>query len=68
MNGKKIILNGLIVAAAIALIAFIPSAGNLILSWLVPPRLYIVIGVAIFIVLWKILEELRKKNERNDNE
>ena len=68
MNWKKILTNGLLIAVLIALVAIIPDAGNRILSWLFPPRLYILIGVAIFIILWKILIELRNKNNRDDDE
>ena len=68
MNLKKILTNGLLIAVLIALVAIIPDAGNRILSWLFPPRLYILIGVAIFIILWKILIELRNKNNRDDDE
>lgn len=68
MNWKKILTNGLLIAVLIALVAIIPDAGNRILSWLFPPRLYILIGVAIFIILWKIFIELRNKNNRDDDE
>lgn len=68
MNWKKILTNGLLIAVLIALIAIIPDAGNRILSWLFPPRLYILIGVAIFIILWKILVELRNKNNQDEEE
>ena len=68
MNWKKILTNGLVIAVIGALIAFIPDAGARVVSWLVPPRLYILIGVAIFIILWKILIELRNKNNRDDDE
>ena len=68
MNWKKILTNGLLIAVLIALVAIVPDAGNRILSWLVPPRLYVLIGVAIFIILWKILIELRNKNNRDDDE
>lgn len=68
MNWKKILTNGLLIAVIVALVAIVPDAGNRILSWLVPPRLYIVIGAAIFIVLWKILIELRNKNDRDGEE
>ena len=67
MNVKKILTNGLLIAVFIALVAFIPSSGERILSWLFPPRIYILIGVAVFIVLWKILIELRNRNDRNNN-
>lgn len=68
MNWKKILTNGFLIAVIVALIAFVPNAGNRIMSWLVPPRLYILIGVAIFVILWKILIELRNKNNRDDEE
>ena len=68
MNFKKILTNGLVIAVIIALIAIIPDAGNRVLSWLFPPRVYILIGVAVFIILWKILLELRKRNDKEDDE
>lgn len=68
MNWKKILSNGLFIAVLVVIVAFIPDAGERVLSWLVPPRLYVLIGVAIFIVLWKILLELRNKNSRDDEE
>ncbi len=68
MNWKKILTNGLLIAVIVALVAIVPDAGNRILSCLVPPRLYIVIGAAIFIVLWKILIELRNKNNQDNEE
>ena len=68
MNWKKILTNGFVIAVLIALVAIVPDAGNRILSWLFPPRLYVLIGVAIFIILWKILIELRNKNNRDDDE
>lgn len=68
MNFKKIFVNGLFVGALIAVIALIPDAGNRLLSWLFPPRIYILIGVAVLLVLWKILIELRNRNNGDDNE
>lgn len=68
MNWKKILTNGLFIAVLIAVIAFIPGAGNRLLSWLFPPRFYILIGVAVIIILWKILIELRNKNSQDDDE
>lgn len=68
MNWKKIISNALVIAVIIALIAFIPDAGNRVMSWLFPPRIYILIGIAVFVILWKILIELRNKNNRDDEE
>ena len=68
MNFKKIFVNGLFVGALIAVIALIPDAGNRLLSWLFPPRIYILLGVAVLLVLWKILIELRNRNNGDDNE
>lgn len=68
MNWKKIITNGLLLAVLFGLIAFIPGAGERVLSWLFPPRIYILIGVAVFVILWKILVELRNKNNRDGEE
>ena len=68
MNFKKIFVNGLFVGALIAVIALIPDAGNRLLSWLFPPRIYILIGVAVLLVLLKILIELRNRNNGDDNE
>ena len=65
---KKILTNALVLAVIIVLIACIPDAGNRLLSWLFPPRIYILIGVAVLIVLWKILIELRNRNNGDDNE
>lgn len=59
---KKILTNALVIAVIIVLIAFIPNAGDRLMSWLFPPRIYILIGVAILIVLLKILYELRNRN------
>lgn len=68
MNWKKIITNALLLAVLIGLIAFIPDAGNRILSWLVPPRLFILIGAIVIYILLKIFFELRNKNSRDDEE
>ena len=68
MNWKKILTNALLIAVIIVIIAFVPDAGERVLSWFFPPRLYVLIGIAIFIVLWKILIELRKKNNQDDEE
>lgn len=65
MNIKKIVSNGLVIAVIIALLAFIPNAGERVLSWFFPPRLYVVLAVIVIVVLLKILHELRN---RNDNE
>jgi hypothetical protein len=68
MNWKKILTNGLIIALFFAVIAFVPDAGNRVLSWLFPPRLYVLIGIVIALILYKILIELRNKNNRDDDE
>lgn len=58
----------LIVGILIVVISSIPPAGAFVLSLFVAPRLYIVIGVCVLIVLYKILIELRNRNERDDDE
>lgn len=65
---KKILTNALFLAVIIVLIACIPDAGERVLSWLFPPRIYILLGVAVLLVLWKILIELRNRNNGDDNE
>ena len=65
---KKILSTGLFLAIIIAMIAFVPDAGNRLLSWLFPPRIYILIGVGVILILWKILVELRNRNDRDDEE
>lgn len=65
---KKILTNALFLAVIIVLIAFIPDGWARIASWLVPPRIYILIGIVLLILLWKILLELRKRNNGDDDE
>lgn len=66
MNWKRVLSNSLLIAVLIALIAFIPDAGDRVLSWFLPPRLYILLAVVALLILYKILLELR--NRRNDDE
>ena len=66
MDWKKIITRGLIIALAIVAIAFIAGAGNYIVTFFVPPRIYYVIGAIIIVILLKILNELR--NRRGDDD
>ena len=61
---KKVLINGLAIALIIVVIAFVPNAGNRLLSWLVPPRLFILLAAIIIIILLKILFELRNKNNQ----
>lgn len=65
---KKILTNALFLAVIIVLIAFIPDGWARIASWLVPPRIYILIGIVLLILLWKILLELRKRNNGDNDE
>ena len=62
MNIKKILSNALFLALIIVAVAFVPDAGDRLMSWLFPPRIYILIGVVILIVLLKILYELINRN------
>lgn len=68
MNVKKILTNGLLIAVIIVLISIIPDAGTRVLSWLVPPRIYILIGAVVCLILWKILIELRNRNNGDGDE
>lgn len=62
MNIKKILSYGIFFGLLIVLIACIPDGWARIASWLVPPRLYLILAVVIILVLYKILIELRNKN------
>ena len=68
MNIKKILSYGIFFGFLIVLIAFIPDGWARMASWLVPPRIYILIGIVLLILLWKILLELRKRNSGDDDE
>lgn len=65
---RKNIYYGLLLGLLIVIIAFIPDAGNRLLSWLFPPRLYVLIGLIVILILYKILFELRNKNSQDDIE
>ena len=63
---RKVLINGLIIGLIIVLISFSPGAEIRLLSWLVPPRLYILLAVIVILILWKILIELRNRNDKED--
>lgn len=68
MNFKRIIIGSLILGLLIVLISFVPGAGAFVMSLFMPPTIYVLIGFALFVVLLKILYELRNKNSRDDDE
>ena len=59
---KTALKRGAILAAIIVIVAFIPGLGEYLLKFLVPPRLYWVLGGVALILLYLILVELRKRN------
>ena len=61
---KKILLRALILGFLIVVIACIPGAASYLITFLVPPRIFYVIGGVIILILLKILYELR--NRRDD--
>ena len=63
---KRILIVGVIIGLMIVLISFLPDAAAYVISWFLPPKMYYLIGFAIIIVLLKILYELRKRNDRDD--
>lgn len=68
MNWKKILSKSLLIGVIIVLISIIPDAGNYILAFLIPPRIYILIGIIVCLILWKILIELRNRNNKDGDE
>ena len=52
---KRALLRGLIIALAIVIIAFIPGLSAYLLRFLVPPRIYIILGVLILAALMTII-------------
>ena len=60
---KKILINGLIIGLGIVVLSFIPDSWAIVASFFLPPRVYIIIGIGILLVLWKILIELRNKRD-----
>ena len=68
MNWKKILSKSLLIGVVIVLISIIPDAGNYILTFLIPPRIYILLGVVVCLILWKILIELKNRNNKDGDE
>ena len=58
---KKYVITALIVALVIVAIPFLPGLAEIIISLLVPPRRYYLIGVIIIGLLIAILNELRRR-------
>lgn len=57
---------GIIVLLFIICCWFIPDLGNYAITFLVPPRIYYVIGFVVIVILYKILIELRNRNNKDD--
>ena len=64
MNFKKILKRGLIIGIIISLIGLIGGAPELVLSFFVPPRLYVLLALIVILILLKSYVEI--KNQRND--
>ena len=60
---KKALLRGLIIALAIVIIAFIPGLGSYLLKFIVPSRIYIVLGVLILAALVAIVHNQKGGRE-----
>ena len=60
---SKILKRILILALIIVGVSFIGGAGDFLMTLLIPPRIYIVIGLLILFVLLKILYELKNKKD-----
>ena len=65
---KKILIRGLIIGLIIVIIACIGGMGEQVLTFFVPPRLYIVLGLIVIIILLKILQEVRNNGKGNKDE
>ena len=65
MDFKRIIRNGLIIAAVMAVIAILPGLGEYLLMFLMPPRIYIILGLLILAALVTII---RNQRGRGDDE
>jgi hypothetical protein len=57
---KTAIKRGLIIAVVLVAIAFIPGLGNYAITFLAPPRIYIVLGVLILAALMTIIHNQKK--------
>lgn len=60
---KKILFRALIIGLLIVVVACIGGLGNYLLTFLLPPRVFVLIGIVIVIVLLKILFELKNRRE-----
>lgn len=65
MDFKRIIRNGLIIAAVMTVIAILPGLGEYLLMFLMPPRIYIILGLLILAALVTII---RNQRGRGDDE
>ena len=60
---KKIIFRALIIGLLIVIVSCIGDLRYYLLTFLLPPRVFILIGIVIVIVLLKILFELKNRRE-----
>lgn len=58
---KKYVIRCLIICAVILAIACFPPLLNFTMALFVPPRIYIVLGLIMILILLKILYEVRRK-------
>lgn len=63
MDFGKILKRGLILALIVVAVAFVGGAGDAIITFFVPPRVFYVIGAVIIVILLKILFEIRNNKE-----
>lgn len=61
---KKILIRACIIGVLLVVIACIGGLGEYLLTFLLPPRVFILIGIIVIVILLKILFEL--KNRRGD--
>lgn len=60
---KKALIRGLIIALAIVVISCIPGLGSYLLTFLAPPRIYIVLGILILAALMTIIHNQKGNKE-----
>lgn len=57
---------GLIIGVILVLIAFLPGAGDFLISLLVPPTVYIIIGLLILAALMVIIHQNNQRGSGNE--
>jgi len=64
---SKALKRGLIIGLIIVIVAFIPGLGNYLLTFLAPPRIYIVLGVLILAALMTIIHQNNQRGRDDDD-